>query len=319
MTMIVTEDRRMKEILELARTVALSKATVLVQGESGTGKERIAELIHQSSARAAKPFILMNCASTPKNLIESELFGYERGSFSGSGQAKIGKFELANGGTLLLDEVSELSLEMQEKILDVIQSGEVQKWGSKSGILIDIRIIATSHKNLSECVRAGTFREDLFYRLNVVTLSVPPLRERTADIVTLAQKFVRDASEKHSKSLSGVSPEAIHRLVGYAWPGNVRQLQTVMDRSVLTSKGNRIEANDIQLEEMISKLASENRAAAEMKWNPGATLNDIEKKIILDALGYHKGNRTHTAKALGISIRTLRNKLADYRKEGIYA
>jgi len=189
-TEIITHDRRMKDIIQLARTVAQSKATVLIQGESGTGKELMASLIHESSARSQKPFVAINCAAIPENLLESELFGYERGAFTGAVNSKAGKFEFANGGTLLLDEISEMDLKLQAKLLRVIQEGEVDRLGGRKPISVDVRIIATTNRNLADCVREGTFREDLFYRLNVVNLTLPPLRERTGDVGLIATKLL---------------------------------------------------------------------------------------------------------------------------------
>src|SRR3954470_7859780 len=189
-TDIITNDRRMRELIQLAKTVAQSKATVLVQGESGTGKELMASLVHENSSRAGRPFVAINCAAIPENLLESELFGYERGAFTGAVSSKAGKFEFANGGTLLLDEISEMDIRLQAKLLRVIQEGEVDRIGGRKPIPVDVRIVATTNRNLADCVKAGTFREDLFYRLNVVNLTLPPLRERIGDVKTLSAKFM---------------------------------------------------------------------------------------------------------------------------------
>ncbi len=321
-TTIVTNDRQLGDIMNLARTVAQSKATVLIQGESGTGKELIANLIHSSSNRANKPFIAINCAAIPENLLESELFGYERGAFTGAVAAKAGKFELAHGGTILLDEISEMDIRLQAKLLRVIQESQVDRIGGRKPTSIDVRIVATTNRNLSDCVREGSFREDLFYRLNVVNLTLPSLRDRTGDVKVLAESFIRYYAEKNGKGLSGISQEALSVLDMHTWPGNVRELENVIERAVITAQGMLIQSKDIVIErrvrsETISLSASLTNGSDKNPWSPGETLNDIERMVILQALGYHQGNRTHTAKALGISIRTLRNKLAEYRVLGI--
>lgn len=322
MAEIVTLDRRMGEVLQLAKTVAQSKATVLIQGESGTGKELVAELVHKHSTRAAKPFVAINCAAIPENLLESELFGYERGAFTGAVTAKAGKFELANGGTLLLDEISEMDIRLQAKLLRVIQEGEVDRIGARKPIQVDVRIIATTNRNLADCVRQGTFREDLFYRLNVVNLTLPPLRERMGDVRLLANHFMKNYAGKNSKSLLGFTEAAMGLMESHAWPGNIRELENVIERAVITAKLNQITDQEIHIERRDGKslsIGADNGAIAHDRanWIPGKTLDDIERNVILEALDYHKGNRTHTARALGISIRTLRNKLADYRRLGI--
>jgi two-component system response regulator FlrC len=321
MTEIITNDRRMKEIIQLARTVAQSKATVLIQGESGTGKELMAALIHESSARAQKPFVAINCAAIPENLLESELFGYERGAFTGAVNSKAGKFEFANGGTILLDEISEMDLRLQAKLLRVIQEGEVDRLGGRKPVNVDVRILATTNRNLADCVREGSFREDLFYRLNVVNLTLPPLRERTGDVSLIASRLVRQFAEKNGRSIGGISPEALAMLESHNWAGNIRELENVMERAALTAtNGGSVQISDLKLERQIRTLSDESarQAIADLSgWSPGRTLDQIEKNVILDALKYHQGNRTHTAKSLGISIRTLRNKLADYRRDGL--
>ncbi len=330
MSEIVTTDRRMRELIQLAKTVAQSKATVLIQGESGTGKELIASLVHENSTRASRPFVAINCAAIPENLLESELFGYERGAFTGAVTSKAGKFEFANGGTLLLDEISEMDIRLQAKLLRVIQQGEVDRIGGRRPIPVDVRIIATSNRNLGDCVRSGTFREDLFYRLNVVNLTVPPLRDRVGDVRGLSQHFASVYAERNSRGVASIAADALSLLDSHQWPGNVRELENVIERATITAQNGLITVADIHIERRMGSLAGSSAlveaadslgasAAANPPWAPGQTLNDIERKVILDALGYHKGNRTHTAKALGISIRTLRNKLADYRKIGINA
>ncbi|MBC7387210.1 MAG: sigma 54-interacting transcriptional regulator [Cryobacterium sp.] len=320
---IITNDRQLNEIMNLAKTVAQSKATVLIQGESGTGKELMANLIHQSSNRAGRPFVAINCAAIPENLLESELFGYERGAFTGAVAAKAGKFELANNGTLLLDEISEMDIRLQAKLLRVIQEGEVDRLGGRKPTGVDVRIIATTNRNLSDCVREGSFREDLFYRLNVVNLTIPSLRDRTGDVKTLAESFIKHYAEQNSKPVSGISQEALAILDMHTWPGNVRELENVMERAVITAQGMLIQSKDVVIERRIRTETMNITALGghvgsdKNPWSPGETLNDIERMVILQALDYHQGNRTHTARALGISIRTLRNKLAEYRVLGI--
>ncbi len=313
---IITTDRKMLEIIQLAKTVAQSKATILIQGESGTGKELIASLVHDSSSRSAKPFVAINCAAIPENLLESELFGYERGSFTGAISSKAGKFELANGGTLLLDEISEMDLRLQAKLLRVIQECEVDRIGGRKPIAVDVRIIATTNRNLSDCVKKGSFREDLFYRLNVVNLTLPPLRERIGDVSKLSNAFMKKYSDINNKAITEFTQDALGLLEAYHWPGNIRELENVIERAVITTQNGAISAREIHISHS-SHLSADSAALAEKNWTPGRTLEQIEKKIILEALEYHHGNRTHTAKALGISIRTLRNKIAEFRKEGL--
>jgi two-component system response regulator FlrC len=320
---IVTNDRRLNEVINLAKTVAQSKATVLIQGESGTGKELIANLIHRSSNRANRPFVAINCAAIPEHLLESELFGYEKGAFTGAVAAKAGKFELANTGTLFLDEISEMDIRLQAKLLRVIQEGEVDRVGGRRPTAVDVRIVATTNRNLADCVRDGTFREDLFYRLNVVNLTLPSLRDRTGDVKILAESFIKHYAERNGKPVSGISQEALALLDMHTWPGNVRELENVMERAVITAQGMLIQSKDVVIERRSHNLSGVAMSAASVQisdknpWSPGESLNDIERMVILQALGYHQGNRTHTAKALGISIRTLRNKLAEYRVLGI--
>jgi transcriptional regulator with PAS, ATPase and Fis domain len=300
----------------------------------------MASLVHDHSSRAGRPFVAINCAAIPENLLESELFGYERGAFTGAVSGKAGKFEFANGGTLLLDEISEMDIRLQAKLLRVLQEGEVDRIGGRKPIPVDVRIIATCNRNLADCVREGTFREDLFYRLNVVNLTIPPLRERIGDVRILSSHFMAYYAEKNSKGLASISAEAMGMLEGHVWPGNVRELENVIERAVITASSSMIAAKDIAIERRSvsltdaqalvaeqnasaalpsseSTLGAEAASSGTAPWSPGQTLNDIERSVILDALEYHKGNRTHTAKALGISIRTLRNKLSDYRKLGI--
>ncbi len=319
-TSILTEDRKMNELIQLAKTVAQSKATLLIQGESGTGKELMAHLVHTQSLRAQRPFIAINCAAIPDNLLESELFGYERGAFTGAINAKAGKFELAHGGTLLLDEISEMDIRLQAKLLRVIQEGEVDRLGGRKPITVDVRLLATTNRVLVDCVRKGLFREDLFYRLNVVNLTLPPLRERLGDVRLLATRFLQLFAAKNHRSVPTLAPEALALLEAHQWPGNIRELENVMERAVITCVGDRLEVQQIYLEQAIRSDQQQGQATipfTRLDWAPGKTLDDVERRVILEALQYHQGNRTHTARALGISIRTLRNKIADYKLLGI--
>ncbi len=319
MSEILTSDRRMREVIQLAKTVAQSKATILIQGESGTGKELMAKLIHDHSTRNGKPYVAINCAAIPENLLESELFGYERGAFTGAVNSKSGKFEMANGGTLLLDEISEMDLRLQAKLLRVIQEGEVDRIGGRRPIPVDVRILATTNRNLSECVRIGAFREDLFYRLNVVHLTIPALRERIGDVRILSVNFMKCYAEKNNKVTKDFTEDGMSLLESHVWPGNVRELENVIERAVITSQSPTVSGSDIYIErrEGTGEMAESMAARTEKNWMPGRTLDDIERTVILEALEYHRGNRTHTARALGISIRTLRNKISDYKKLGI--
>jgi two-component system, response regulator FlrC len=323
MIQMITQDRSLQEIIQLAKTVAPSRATVLIQGESGTGKELIAQLIHDSSTRNQKPFVAINCAAIPENLLESELFGYEKGAFTGAVSSKAGKFEFAQGGTLLLDEISEMDIRLQAKLLRVLQEGEVDRLGGRRPVPVDVRIIATTNRNLADCVKKGTFREDLFYRLNVVNMTLPVLRERTGDVKLLAETFVKMYAQKNGKPVSGLSNEALQLLSLHDWPGNVRELEHVIERAVITTQSMLLQSKDISIQRRAISQTIDLTGHIDVQslkkdaWAPGETLNDIERNVILQALGFHQGNRTHTARALGISIRTLRNKLAEYRRIGI--
>lgn len=318
---VITSDKKMLDLIQLAKTVAQSKATVLIQGESGTGKELMASVVHRASNRSMRPFIAINCAAIPDALLESELFGYERGAFTGAVAGKAGKFELANGGTLLLDEIGEMDIRLQAKLLRVLQQGQVDRIGGRAPISVDVRIIATTNKNLADAVKDGVFREDLYFRLNVVNLTIPPLRERIGDVRLIVDYFRKQFEKENGKSAGAFTEEALRLLDGYSWPGNIRELENVVERSLIMSKGTPVKASDIFLEnsEKAAQLSESMAATIEkINWTPGQTLGDIEKFVILEALQYHKGNRTHTARSLGISIRTLRNKLSDYRKIGIF-
>jgi two-component system response regulator FlrC len=308
---IQTADPKMKKVYEVAESVAVSRGSVLITGESGTGKELLARFIHAKSPRAARRFVALNCAAVPDGLLESELFGYEKGAFTGADQRKAGKFEQAHESTFLLDEISELPPILQAKLLRVLQEGEVERLGGQGPLKVNVRIIATTNRALDKMVKAGEFREDLFYRLNVIPLHVPPLRSRPLDIDLLARHFLETSCAENGLPAKTVAPESLAKLKNYPWPGNVRELQNVMERSVLLSPEPVISAERILLaENPETETESPSRHLA-----PGMTVSEAERLLILKTLEFTNQNRTRAAEMLGISIRTLRNKLNEY-KEG---
>jgi DNA-binding NtrC family response regulator len=309
----------MQELRQLIRKVARTQATVLIQGESGTGKELVARAIYRESPRAHGPFIKVNCAAIPENLIESEFFGHEKGAFTGAINKREGRFELAHGGTILLDEISEISPSVQAKLLRVLQEREFERVGGTRTIKVDVRVIATTNRNLEQSVERKEFRQDLFFRLNVVPIHLPPLRERRGDIVPLAEEFMRRFSRKHGVHIKGFSDAALAALQAHSWPGNVRELQNVVERAViLCGDDGLLEPAHLGLSTPV-QLRSETRSANPSPAVPAPpgpaadghfpTLAELERQHILAALQFCKGNRTHAARVLGISIRTLRNKL----------
>ena len=313
----VANDAASKELLKLARRVAASEATVLVHGESGTGKEIIARFLHANSKRSAGPFVALNCAAIPDNMLEAILFGYEKGAFTGAYQATAGKFEQAQGGTLLLDEVSEMPLALQAKLLRVLQEREVERLGGKRLIDLDVRVLATTNRRLREEVAAGRFREDLFYRINVFPLSISPLRKRTADIPDLANRLL----ERHRGSAVAkpkITEAALAHLATHSWPGNVRELENVIQRALILSDGASIGLADLQFEPDEESASMERSAplGAE-KTGLGKSLKDKEFQVIVDTLEKTGGSRKEAASLLGISQRTLRYKLASMRESGV--
>ncbi|WP_332693610.1 sigma-54-dependent transcriptional regulator FlbD [Bosea sp. (in: a-proteobacteria)] len=323
---LIWRDPAMERVVQLANQIARSDAPVLVTGESGTGKEMIAQHLHQKSLRKDKPFVAVNCAAIPDNLLESELFGHEKGAFTGAIARRIGKFEEANGGTLLLDEVSEMDVRLQAKLLRALQERMIDRVGGSQPVKVDLRIIATSNRNLGEAVREGSFREDLFYRLNVVHLRLPALRERPGDILALADHFARKYAELNGLPLRPIATEARKLLLANGWRGNVRELENTVHRAVLLAQGVEIGTEAMLTPEGETLGPATGRDAASRAAQTaeamtrglvGRTVADVERDLILDTLDHCLGNRTHAAKILGISIRTLRNKLGEYLSAGI--
>lgn len=318
---LIYADPAMEKLMQLARKAAASDATVLIQGESGTGKEVLARFIHRQSQRSAKHFVAINCAALPPNLLESELFGHEKGAFTGAVMRKIGKFELADGGTLLLDEISEMDLGLQSKLLRVLQEGEVDRVGGRHPVSIDVRIIATTNRVLKDEVEAGNFRQDLYYRLNVIPLTIKPLRERLMDIDLLVERFIDRYRRKNKRKIKGISAAARQALLNYSFPGNVRELENMIERGVVLAAGPLLEPGDLFLDEVEGNSGDTGVAgggAVDMASLPlpvGTSLETLERLMIFKTLKEVDNNRTHAASILGISIRTLRNKLREYREK----
>ncbi|HLV01745.1 MAG TPA: sigma-54 dependent transcriptional regulator [Acidobacteriota bacterium] len=302
---IVTNDPAMRQLLEMASQAAQSDTTVLVEAESGTGKELIARFIHSCSSRRENAFVAVNCAALPDELLESELFGHEKGAFTGALSRKIGKFELAHRGTILLDEIGEMVPRLQAKLLRVLQEKEIDRVGGLSPTRVDVRVIATTNRNLKELVNEGQFREDLYYRLNVIPLTIPPLRERKKDIPLLANHFCN----RFGREGQSFAQETLDLLQKYHWPGNVRELENVTRRALALSRNPVISPGDLFL-----NLDDPTQASIEVK--AGISLKEIEKEVIRVTLRETEGNRTHAARMLGVSLRTLRNKLREYREQG---
>lgn len=309
---LIYGDKKTEAVLKMAKQIAPSEASVLITGSSGTGKEIFSRFIHDNSKRAAQRFVAVNCAAIPEALLESELFGYEKGAFTGAVARRIGKFEEASNGTLLLDEISEMNIALQAKLLRAIQEKEIDRLGGKAPIKVDTRIIATSNRNLEQCVADGTFRQDLYYRLNVINLNIPDLKDRPGDIIVLAKHFIKKYSELNELPMKDLSKEAENLLLAYTWPGNVRELENTMHRAVLLSTGDEIDADAVMLKDKVSETAK----PAEHPSDVGQTVASMERKLILDTMESTSWNRSTAATILGISIRTLRNKLKQYQDEG---
>jgi two-component system response regulator FlrC len=319
---IVTADAEIQKLLGVAENIAKSRATVLIQSESGTGKELLARFIHDRSDRAQGPFVAVNCAALPETLLESELFGHRKGAFTGAIQDHKGRFEQADGGTILLDEISEMALALQAKLLRVLQEHEVDRIGGKEPIRVDVRVIATTNRDLFERVEQGAFREDLYFRLNVIPLRLPPLRERKGDVPLLADYFVKRHAAMNNRAAAALSAEALEVLCHYNWRGNVRELENVMERALLLSNG-----AEIQPQHLLMNTGSAPQVKAAIPAKPGAaggglnikvgmSMAEAEENLIFETLRQLGGNRTQAAKVLSISVRTLRNKLNEYSAAG---
>ncbi len=324
---MIAEDPAMKEVVKLADKIAPSEATIFITGESGTGKEVMSQYIHRKSKRKDGPFIALNCAAIPENLLESELFGHEKGAFTGATARRIGKFEEAHAGTLLLDEISEMDIGLQAKLLRVLQEREITRVGSNNSVKVDVRVIATSNRNMEESVKNGDFREDLYFRINVVNIPLPSLRERPADIPALAQFFADKYAEANGVAKKKLSEQAQELLKTNSWRGNIRELENAMHRAILVSTEDEIEPAAIHLQggDAIPAPAAQANAGdpGAAIQNPGGvesligqTVATVERDLIINTLDHCLGNRTHAANILGISIRTLRNKLNQYKDDG---
>ena len=328
---LVFRDPSMSRLLRMAEQVAPSDASVLITGESGTGKEIVARFLHRKSRRANAPFISVNCAAIPEQLLESELFGHEKGAFTGAVARRLGKFEEANGGTLLLDEITEMHPRLQAKLLRAIQEREIDRVGGNQPVKVDIRVIATSNRDLDQAVRDGQFRDDLYFRLNVVNLRIPALRERPQDIDVLAEFFAKKYAEHNGYDFRGITETARLQLQAHHWRGNVRELENTIHRAVLLANGGVIDMDALLLTggrlgpEPTPAARPATASAAMPSGNGGAavgtlvgrTVADVERDLIIETLQHCLGNRTHAAGILGISIRTLRNKLTQYKQEGL--
>jgi DNA-binding NtrC family response regulator len=307
---LIGESPAMQTLFDTIRQVAPARATVLIEGESGTGKELVARAIHQLSPRAQGPLVSVHCAALSTGLLESELFGHERGAFTGAVEMHRGRFELADGGTLFLDEIGEIDPSVQVKILRVLEEHRFERVGGQKTLEVNVRLITATNRNLAALVEAGQFRKDLFYRLNVVAIHLPPLRERPGDIPLLASRFMKEFAEENGKTLSGITPDAMDALQSCRWPGNVRQLRNAVERMVVLSRGDRLTLRDVP-----SDLREEGAGpggGASLRISKGATLADAERALILQALDASSGQRTRAARQLGISRRTLHRKLNEY-------
>jgi len=318
---VIFASAAMAKAIGLADQIAPSDASVMITGESGTGKEVIARYIHKKSKRSGGQMITVNCAAIPENLLESELFGHEKGAFTGAVARRIGKFEEADGGTILLDEISEMDLRLQAKLLRVLQEREVDRIGGNKPVKVNIRVLATSNRNLQETVKNGSFREDLYFRLNVISLGMPALRDRRGDIKPLAEHFIEKYSKANGLPVRKLGDAALAKLTQYAWPGNVRELENAMHRTILLATGKDIEPDAILLQGDNTTTSGEPQASGNIQPISnklvGRTVDSVEQELIIDTLNHCLGNRTHAANILGISIRTLRNKLKQYSEQGM--
>jgi two-component system response regulator AtoC len=316
---LVGESPAMKEIFEVVQQVAPTRATVLLTGESGTGKELIARAIHQLSPRAKQPLVIVHGAALAPTLLESELFGHEKGAFTGAHERRIGRFEQAQGGTLFFDEIGEIDAAIQVKLLRFLGERTFERVGSNKTLTADVRLVAATNKNLEELVRGGNFREDLFFRLRVVEIHLPPLRERSEDIPLLAQRFLREFAEENHKPVNGFTPDALERLMNYSWPGNVRELRTAIEHAVVLCRGEKISARDLPRQVSDGGRGGPGGYAgeAQLLTRNDLTVKEAEKQLIIHALKETNGNRTLAAKKVGMSRRTFHRKLHTYHLEGL--
>ena len=301
---VVGQAALMREAVDRVRQVAPSDATVLITGESGTGKELFARMIGRLSQRADKPFVAINCAALPESILESELFGYEKGAFTGATQRKIGRFEAADGGTLFLDEIGELSPQVQVKLLRVLQEGAFERLGSNTPTRVDVRVVAATHKDLEAELREGTFREDLYYRLNVIDIKIPPLRHRIEDVPLLSEHFLRRYNEKNRRQIAGFTAEALQAMEAYHWPGNVRELENVVERAVVLDRDEKIDVDDLPAQ-LVERQAESRHITIPL----GTSLEEIEKRVLHETLKMTQGDKKLAAKLLGIATRTIYRKL----------
>ncbi|HKK89910.1 MAG TPA: sigma-54 dependent transcriptional regulator [Desulfobacteraceae bacterium] len=311
---IITKDRGMQKLLDVAARVADSSASVLIQGESGTGKELFARRLHEKSHRKAMPFVAVNCAALPEALLESELFGHEKGAFTGAVSRKAGKFELAHDGTLFLDEITEMQLHLQAKLLRVLQEGVVDRVGGTRPVEVNARIIATTNRDVKTSMDNGEFRQDLYYRLNTIPLVIPPLRDRPGDLPLLSHFFIKKYNRIDARSVKGMTDEALEFLGSRQFEGNVRELENILHRAVLLADGEWIEKKDLFMDGSSARDESLDNPREEVSGMVPGSLREMEEKMIFHTLDSTEGNRTHAAKILGISVRTLRNKLNEYKK-----
>ena len=311
---IVGESPAMAEVLDIVRQVAPTRASVLILGESGTGKELIAKAVHQLSPRAKAPLVTVHCAALAPTLLESELFGHERGAFTGAHERRVGRFEQAQGGTLFLDEIGEIDQTLQVKLLRFLGERTFERVGSNKTISADVRLLAATNKSLEELVNEGKFREDLFFRLRVVEIILPPLRERTADIPLLAQSFLHELAKENNKQVNSITPDALEGLMNYRWPGNVRELRTAIEHSVVLARGDRITFRDLPVNVRNGNVAGDPSKPGPAPKN-NLSVKEAEKQLIIRALKESDGNRTKAAKKLGLSRRTLHRKLHTYNLE----
>lgn len=313
---LIGKSKQMQEVYELIAKIAKKDVTVLILGESGVGKEMVAKAIHQNSQRKDGPFIKVNCAALPDQLLESELFGYEKGAFTGAGRQKKGMFELADGGTIFLDEIGDMSLATQAKILRVLQEHEFQRLGGEETIRVNVRVLAATNIDIQQAIEIGKFREDLYYRLNVVRINMPPLRERPEDIPLLTNEFIKEYNQKHNKEINGVAPDAMRLLMSYDWPGNVRELKNICEQAVVLNESNVITAADLPVEIRGKGFNLDaNQSNQSLKDITKNLTSEIERKIITETLEETGWNRNETAQKLGITPRTLYNKIKEYKIE----